>query len=134
MARDKPKKKIDTAGEEAPLTASPFASLGGLRQSLPQGEQRLPEVETDQPPASRPPPPRRAVVRFTRKGRGGKEVTLVQHLGLPPDELDRWLSQLKRALGCGGVREEDQLVFQGDQRDRLPRLLKERGVKKVSVS
>ena len=133
MARDKPSRKINTAGEQTPLASSPFASLGGLRADLPRAEEPPPEAAADRPAEPAAPPPRRAVVRFTRKGRGGKEVTLVQHLDLPPDELDRWLSQLKRALGCGGVREGDQLVFQGDQRPRLPRLLKERGVKKVSV-
>lgn len=133
MARDRREKRIGTEDAAAPLSASPFAGLGGLRASLPQGEEQPREETEDLPPQPVASPPRRAVVRFTRKGRGGKEVTLVQHLCLPPDELDRWLSQLKRALGCGGGRENDQLVFQGDQRPRLPRLLKERGVKKVSV-
>lgn len=124
-------KKIDTTGADAPLTSSPFAGLAGLSGAAPEGEAPPPEEPPRQAPARAA--PRRAVVRFSRKGRGGKEVTLVQHLDLPPDELDRWLAELKRALGCGGAREDDQLVFQGDQRARLPDLLRGRGVKKVSV-
>ncbi|HEX8536425.1 MAG TPA: translation initiation factor, partial [Cystobacter sp.] len=77
--------------------------------------------------------PARAVVRMERKGRGGKEVTVVEQLGLPEAERDKWLKALKGALGCGGVVEEDTLVLQGDQRERLPALLEARGVRRVTV-
>jgi translation initiation factor 1 len=40
---------------------------------------------------------------------------------------------LKSALGCGGNVEDDRLVLQGDQRKRLPALLTERGVRKVTT-
>ena len=67
-------------------------------------------------------------------GRGGKEVTVVERLGLPPIERERWLTALKAALGCGGVLEGDALVLQGDHRARLPAILAGRGVKKVTVA
>ena len=44
-----------------------------------------------------------------------------------------WLKALKGSLGCGGVVEEEALVLQGDQRERLPALLAARGVRKVTV-
>jgi translation initiation factor 1 len=78
--------------------------------------------------------PRRAVVRYERSGRGGKEVTVVEQLGLSQAELLVWLKELKSALGCGGSVESDTLMLQGDQRSRLPKLLTERGVKKTIVS
>jgi translation initiation factor 1 len=78
-----------------------------------------------------PKAPARAVVRMERKGRGGKEVTVVEQLGLKPKELDEWLKALKTALGCGGVIEGDSLVLQGDQRKRLPAILEARGVRRV---
>ncbi len=134
MGRNKQKKRIDTSGGDSPLTSSPFAGLSGLGRDLPQvtepREEEAGKQEPD-PPAAKP---RRAVVRFSRKGRGGKEVTLVQKLDLSSADLDRWLCQLKRALGCGGTREDHQLVFQGDQRGRLPALLEARGVRRISVS
>lgn len=68
-----------------------------------------------------------------RSGRGGKEVTVIEHLGIPPIERERWLKALKASLGCGGVVEGDTLVLQGDHRKRLPALLTARGVKKVTV-
>ena len=77
--------------------------------------------------------PARAVVRLERKGRGGKEVTAVEQLGLGARELEEWVSALKTALGCGGAVEAGAIVLQGDQRKRLPKLLEARGVRKVTV-
>ena len=76
----------------------------------------------------------RAVVRYQRSGRGGKEVTLVEKLGLPADVLQTWLREIKKTLGCGGFIEGESLTFSGDQRVRLADVLAERGVGKVTVS
>ncbi len=129
MARKKKKQRIETGDGPDALTSSPFASLGGLRDALPEGEAEPAADES----APSPDVPRRAVVRFQRKGRGGKEVTLVERLELSPGELDRWLKELKGKLGCGGALEGGALLLQGDQRQRLPDLLAARGVRKVSV-
>lgn len=75
----------------------------------------------------------RAVVRLERSGRGGKEVTVVEHLAIAPAARGEWLQALKAALGCGGTVEDERLVLQGDQRKRLPALLQARGVKKVTI-
>jgi len=68
-----------------------------------------------------------------RKGRGGKEVTVIEQLDLPARQLDAWLKDLKDALGCGGAVENETLVLQGDQRKRVPGLLTARGVRKIVV-
>lgn len=78
--------------------------------------------------------PARAVVRYERKGHGGKEMTRVEQLGLPQRELERWLKAAKQALGCGGVVQNSDLLLQGDQRQRLATWLQKQGVKKISVS
>lgn len=77
--------------------------------------------------------PARAVVRYERSGRGGKEVTVIEQLGLKEAELLIWLKQLKAALGCGGSIENDAIMLQGDHRKRLPAILKGRGVRKTIV-
>ena len=74
------------------------------------------------------------MVRYERKHRGGKEVTVVDKLELTASELERWCRDLKQALGCGGSVEERTIVLQGDQRSRLPALLTARGVGRVTVS
>ena len=78
--------------------------------------------------------PARAVVRIERSGRGGKEVTVVEQLGLSNVVMTDWLKDLKTSLGCGGTVESDVLVLQGDQRTRLPALLTARGVRRITVS
>jgi translation initiation factor 1 len=106
------------------MPGDPFRdALAGRRSDLPPGSAR------DGAPAG----PARAVVRLERKGRGGKEVTLVEQLDLGERELVSWLKALKSALGCGGAVEGTRLVLQGDHRQRLASLLSERGVRKVTV-
>lgn len=114
---------------------NPFASLGHLRGAGPSPPSPASTEAKGTVPAvaTRGTIPR-AVVRMERSGRGGKEVTVIDHLGLPPDELSHWLKALKSALGCGGVVEEASIVLQGDQRTRTPALLTARGVKRVTVA
>jgi translation initiation factor 1 len=83
--------------------------------------------------AKKVPAPAKAVVRMERKGRGGKEVTVIEQLDLPAKDLERWLKALKSALGCGGTIEDGSIVLQGDHRPRAKDLLAARGVKKVTV-
>lgn len=125
------------------LTSNPFAALASLREQLssrPVPAEQLPEGPPPPPPSPEPQAPApargpaRAVVRYQRKGRGGKEATIVEQLGLNVALLDEWCRELKRALGCGGHVEAEQLVFSGDQRTRLPALLEAKGVRRVTVS
>jgi translation initiation factor 1 len=110
---------------------SPFAGLDTLRDALPAGPTADPVVS---PRARKPkPPPPRAVVRLERKGRRGKEVTVVEQLALTASERAVWLADLRRALGCGGTEDEEALVLQGDHRRRVEAWLLARGVGRVSV-
>ncbi|ACL64261.1 translation initiation factor SUI1 [Anaeromyxobacter dehalogenans 2CP-1] len=113
--------------------AGPFnAAFEKLRAQLPPDH--VPAPEPAPPPAAAPTPasaPARAVVRLERKGRGGKEATVVEKLALAPRPLAEWADSLKRALGCGGGVEGDAIVLQGDQRDRAVAWLERRGVRKV---
>jgi len=110
---------------------NPFEALRGLAVPAPA------TGDADRPPAPTPPNGSklipRAVVRLERSGRGGKEVTVVEHLAIAPSAREEWVKALKAALGCGGTIEDERLVLQGDQRKRLPALLQARGVKKVTL-
>jgi len=111
---------------------NPFAALSQLRASMPE----VPAPPAVATPAEPPPGVKsisRAVIRLERTGRGGKEVTVIEQLGLRPAEMDAWLKTLKSSLGCGGTVEDATIVLQGDQRKRLPELLTKRGVKRVTV-
>jgi translation initiation factor 1 len=107
---------------------NPFAKLTGLKDQLPsQGRMS--------PPRAKEPPkgPARAVLRMERQGRRGKEVTVIEQLGLPKAAMEVWLKDLKHALGCGGTLEGESLVLQGDHRERLPAVLEKKGVRRISV-
>jgi translation initiation factor 1 len=119
-------KKPEPAAAAAPFN-NPFAAIAGKREQLPSA----PAPVAAPSRAEERKGPARAVVRLERKGRGGKEVTVVEHLQLPKAEREVWLKALKGSLGCGGVVEEESLVLQGDQRERLPALLEARGVRRV---
>lgn len=113
--------------KETPPFNNPFASLPELvklRERLPSGPSAAEDSTAERPPTRR----QRARIRLERKGRRGKQVTLIEGLALSPEERAEWLEGLKAALGCGGTVEAETLVLQGDQRQRLPRLLEARGV------
>jgi translation initiation factor 1 len=110
---------------------NPFEALRGLTGVAPATGDAAGTPAPESPQASKPIP--RAVVRLERSGRGGKTVTVVEHLAIATAARDEWLNALKTALGCGGSVDGDRLVLQGDQRKRLPELLQTRGVKKVTL-
>ena len=115
---------------------NPFAALAGLKASLPAANtEPMRQTSSEPTPGSSATKGQaRAVVRYERSGRGGKQVTVVEQLALSDADRVEWLKAFKTALGCGGVIEGDTLVLQGDQRQRLPALLTARHVRRVTVS
>lgn len=116
----------------AVVSSHPFAKLQALRTAAPSGGAPAGAAAA----AGAGPDgkgPAWAVIRLERKGRGGKEATIVEKLGLPPAELEQWCKDLKQTLGCGGVVEGDTIILQGDLRPRLSAVLAKRGVRKVTV-
>ncbi|WP_255192864.1 translation initiation factor [Natronobeatus ordinarius] len=61
------------------------------------------------------------------KRRYGKPVTIVEGFDLPPSEVQSIASDLKRSMGTGGTVDDGRIELQGDHRDRVPDLLRERG-------
>jgi translation initiation factor 1 len=80
---------------------------------------------------SPPRPPAKAVIRLEKKGRAGKEVTIIDQLNLSQSELSEWLRDLKQRLGCGGAIEERALVLQGNQCQRVRAYLETRAVGQI---
>ncbi len=128
------KRKKADAAPPPPAAAfhAPFAALHALRGQLPAAAPSAPSAPARPAPAGRP-APARAVVRLEKKGRRGKEVTVVEQLSLPSEDMQAWLAELRRTLGCGGAEEEGALVLQGDHRRRVEAFLRARGVARVSV-
>jgi translation initiation factor 1 len=126
------KKKAEGSEPRVQPAAAPFHNpFGKLGEKL--GMTPAPAPAAPHPTEAARKAPARAVVRLERKGRGGKEATVIEKLELSLRERERWLSELKSALGCGGAVEGDSLALQGDLRDRVKDWLERRGVRKVTL-
>lgn len=69
------------------------------------------------------------VVRISRevKGRRGKAVTVVRGVPVSAAELDELGRELKRSCGVGGAIKDGAVEIQGDKREQVAQLLRERG-------
>ena len=113
--------------------ASSFAALGGLVYSTDAGrhcpdcgkpvdacictQQAIPEGDGI------------ARVRRESKGRGGKTVTTISGVPLPPDQLKALAGNLKRRCGTGGAVKDGVIEIQGDHVELLLGELAKQGFK-----
>lgn len=69
------------------------------------------------------------IVSIDKKGRGGKQVTLVTGFVGTADDLADLGRTLKVKCGVGGSAKDGEITIQGDFRDRVTSLLKDMGYK-----
>ncbi len=102
-------------------------ALGALLNSgsLPEGE--TPEPAAPAPTAKKPAD--RLTIAYERKGRGGKEVTIISGFTLPAPELEALASKIKSALGTGGSARGGEILVQGDRREKVRDFLRKQGYK-----
>ncbi|MEE0978297.1 MAG: translation initiation factor [Muribaculaceae bacterium] len=100
------------------------AKLMGLQDSLPQGEssEESPAEEIKGKSAT-------LNIFFEKKGRGGKQATIITGFQCGDDELKTIAATIKQKLGTGGSARGGEILIQGDRRKELPALLQGMGFK-----
>lgn len=99
---------------------SKLSSLEGLKGGLEPEAEEMTAV-----PVPGKPLKHMVTVFYERKGRGGKEVTILADFtpALNPAELESLASDLKKSLGCGGAARGGEILLQGDRRARVRQVL-----------
>lgn len=66
---------------------------------------------------------------YEKKGRKGKPATIIIGFDMPDKEISALLSYLQSRLGVGGSSRGGEILLQGDCRERVAVLLREKGYK-----
>jgi translation initiation factor 1 len=85
--------------------------------------------ESDEDPVQQtlPPEQQKLKVRLDTKHRGGKAVTLVEGFVGIDDDLQDLGKKLKNFCGTGGSAKDNEIIIQGDQRDKVMQWLVKNG-------
>jgi translation initiation factor 1 len=87
----------------------------------------------ERPISELPPNQQNVRVQASRKGRGGKTVTVITGFQAKPETLATLLKQLEAQCGAGGTVKENEIEIQGDHAQKLTQILVQMGYKaKVS--
>lgn len=103
------------------------SALGALLNSgnLPEGENTHQDsTEKEDKPARD-----KLVISYERKGRAGKEATIIRGFTIPHEEIAAIASTLKSKLGTGGSARGGEILIQGDRREKAKELLRAMGYK-----
>ncbi|MBD2100217.1 translation initiation factor [Leptolyngbya sp. FACHB-261] len=91
------------------------------------------EAAQARPTPELPPNQQNLRIEASRKGRGGKTVTLVTGFVSKPETLEKLLKQLKAQCGTGGTLKQSEkgpeLEIQGDHRPKVLQFLTAQGYK-----
>ena len=85
------------------------------------------EAEPDPQEETPSPGEQKLYLSLDRKNRKGKAVTLVEGFKGSSDDLKALGKELKGRCGTGGSVKDGEIIIQGDFRERVAGLLKEKG-------
>jgi translation initiation factor 1 len=118
------KKRIPTDGSKSSAAANPFEALAALKNILPEeNEGATAELEEVNEVSSIR---EKLHLRFERKGRNGKPVTIVTNWS-STEIAEMHERDLKKHCGVGGSLKNGELILQGNQIDAVKTYAKEQG-------
>lgn len=79
--------------------------------------------------AELPPNQHNLKIQASRKGKGGKTVTIISGFQVSPETLSSLTKQLKNQCGTGGTSRDNEVEIQGDHRQKLFEILTKLGYK-----
>ena len=103
--------------------------LAALRGSLEPDSEQHEEISDAEPETSSSVQTQALTIFYERKGRGGKQATIITGFTIPDDALQELASQMKRTLGTGGSARAGEILIQGDRRDAVRSFLRQKGYK-----
>ena len=85
------------------------------------------QTEETQEETTLTPSRQRLIVRIDRRGRAGKQETLIEGFKGSGDDLAALAKTLKVKCGVGGTAKDGEITIQGDLRDKVTALLTSMG-------
>jgi translation initiation factor SUI1 len=73
------------------------------------------------------------ICKYEKKGRNGKPVTLIEGFEGSEEELKNISKKIKTTLGIGGSEKDGVIIIQGDNRDKIMKILSDMGYKTKRV-
>lgn len=99
-----------------------------LKNLFPEHEEQdfqIPEEKFEQKEA--------LICKFEKKGRNGKPVSLIEGFEGTDEDLKNLSKKIKTTLGIGGSEKDGIIIIQGDNRDKIMKILQDLGYKTKRV-
>lgn len=90
-----------------------------------QFQEGLPELQTEEKKIFLQKEP--ILCKYEKKGRNGKPVTILENYNGTNEDLKLLAKDIKSKLGVGGSVKENSIVIQGNYRDKIMDILKNKG-------
>lgn len=103
-------------------------NTGGIVYSTAPGFHLPNEEEADE---SLLPDKQLLTILIDKKQRGGKVVTLIKGFIMKEKEIEALAKQLKAFCGSGGAAKDNEIIIQGDQREKVLQWLLKNGYTKT---
>ena len=85
------------------------------------------QTEEDSPAGTLPAAQQKLRIRLETKHRGGKVVTLITGFTGTDEDLQDLCKKLKTVCGTGGSAKDNEIIIQGDQREKVLQWLQKNG-------